>query len=71
MQGLAPANKRNNSDAYAQVTLNGASATKTKVVKKTLNPEFNEHKNFEISHTASAHVLKLEFYDCESFPPKQ
>jgi Ca2+-dependent lipid-binding protein len=63
--GLAPANKRNNSDAYATLTLNGQNPQKTKVVKKTLNPEFNEHKDLHILRASESHVMQLTFYDWE------
>lgn len=54
----------NNSDPFVSINCNRRQ-TKTKVIMKTLDPEWNEH--FEIDITDPFHIIKVIVYDWDRF----
>lgn len=66
-ENVPAADRSGYSDPYTTVVLNGEKVFKTKIIKKTLNPVWNEQFSAEIlSRTASN--FKLEVYDWDMGP---
>ncbi|KAK9448882.1 C2 domain-containing protein [Limtongia smithiae] len=64
---LPAADRRGKSDPYCVLELNGEKVFKTKVIKKTLNPTWNESFQMPVSSRISA-KLELKVYDWDMGP---
>jgi len=64
-RGLMSADSNGLSDPYMQITIGDAvkEAKKTKVLKRTLNPEWNEAFTFELSRAQRQDYMTLECFD--------
>ncbi|KAH3668401.1 hypothetical protein OGAPHI_002155 [Ogataea philodendri] len=60
--GLPAADSNGKSDPFTKVYLNGDDVMKTKTIKKTLDPEWNEEEEFEVDNRVNS-VLRFKVSD--------